>query len=104
MVDSELNKIRETLAHDLQINKFVEFEKYIISASTDFTMKIWDLNSYECVNTIEGFGEITAVCLLEDGSLVSAHGIPPVEKGKHYKEKDLLQHLVFYEKEEEKDK
>lgn len=104
VVDSELNKIREILAHDLQINKFVEFEKYIISASTDFTMKIWDLNSYECVNTIEGFGEITAVSLLEDGSLVSAQGIPPVEKGKHYKEKDLLQYLVFYEKEDEKDK
>ena len=101
VIDSDLNKLKETEAHNLQINKFVEFDNHIISASTDFTMKIWDLNTYECLDTINGYGEITAISLINEKCLVTAQGIPQVDDIKHYKEKDLLQFLVYYEPESE---
>ena len=98
VIDSELNKIKEEYAHKLQINKFVEFDNKIISASTDFTMKVWDINTYECLDTIEGVGEITAISLINENCLVTAQGIPQVGNKENYKEKDLLQFLVYYEK------
>ena len=99
VVDSELNKLKETQAHKLQINKFLEFNNHIISASTDFTMKIWDINSFECLDTIKGYGEITAICLINEGCLVTAQGIPQTDDIEYYDEEDLLQFLVFYESE-----
>ena len=99
IIDSELNKLKEMKAHNLQINKFTEFNNCIISASTDFKMKIWDINTYEYLNTIDGYGEITAISLINEICLVTAQGIPQVEDNKHYKEKDLLQFLVYYESE-----
>ena len=42
IVDLELKKLKEIKAHKLQINKFLEFNGFMISASTDFKMKIWD--------------------------------------------------------------
>ena len=90
VIDSELNKLKEMKAHNLQINKFTEFNNCIISASTDFKMKIWDINTYECLNTIDGYGEITAISLINENCLVTAQGIPQVEENKHCKEKDLL--------------
>ena len=98
VIDSDLNKLKEEYAHELQINKFVEFDNKIISASTDFTMKIWDINTYECLDTIEGVGEITAISLINENCLVTAQGIPQVGSKEQYKEKDLLQFLVYYEK------
>ena len=53
-------------------------------------MKIWDMNTYECLNTIDGYGEITAISLINENCLVTAQGIPQVEENKHCKEKDLL--------------
>ena len=99
VIDSDLNKLKEMKVHDSQINKFSEFDNHIISASTDFKMKVWDLNTYECLHTIEGYGEITAISLINENCLVTAQGIPQVEGTKHYKEKDLLQFLVYYESE-----
>ena len=99
VVDSEFNKLKETQAHKLQINKFLEFNNHIISASTDFTMKIWDINSFECLDTIKGYGEITAICLINEGCLVTAQGIPQTDDIEYYDEEDLLQFLVFYESE-----
>ena len=99
VIDSELNRLKEMKVHDSQINKFLEYDKHIISASTDFKMKIWDLNTYECLNTIDGYGEITAISLINENCLVTAQGIPQVEDIKHYREKDLLQFLVYYESE-----
>ena len=99
VIDSELNKLKEMKAHNLQINKFTEFNNCIISASTDFKMKIWDINTCEYLNTIDGYGEITAISLINEICLVTAQGIPQVEDNKHYKEKDLLQFLVYYESE-----
>ena len=57
---------------------------------SDFKMKIWDMNTYECLNTIDGYGEITAISLINENCLVTSQGIPQVEENKHCKEKDLL--------------
>jgi len=99
ILDSELNKIKvlENI-HKLQINKFVEFENHIISASTDFKMKVWDINTYECLDTIEGYGEITAISIINENCLVTAQGIPQTDDKEYYDEEDLLQFLVYYEK------
>ena len=99
VIDSELNKVKEiSYTHGLQINKFVEFDNRVISASTDFTMKVWDINTHECLDTIEGYGEITAISLINENCLVTAQGIPQKGNKEHYKEKDLLRFLVYYEK------
>ena len=99
ILDSELNKIKELEnIHKLQINKFVEFDNHIISASTDFKMKVWDINTYECLDTIEGYGEITAISLINENCLVTAQGIPQTDDMEYYDEEDLLQFLVYYEK------
>lgn len=102
VVDLELNKLKEIKAHKLQVNKFLEFNGFMISASTDFNMKIWDPNSFECLQTIKGYGETTAICLFNDKSLITAQGIPQIdfdENDYDYDEDDLLQFLVFYESE-----
>ena len=102
VVDLELNKLKGFKAHQLQINKFLEFNGFMISASTDFKMKIWDPSSFECLHTIKGYGENTAICLFNEKCLVTAQGIPQVdfdEEKYDYDEDDLLQFLVFYESE-----
>lgn len=102
VVDLELNKLKEIKAHKLQVNKFLEFNGYMISASTDFNMKIWDPISFECLQTIKGYGETTAICLFNDKCLITAQGIPQIdfdENDYDYDEDDLLQFLVFYESE-----
>jgi WD40 repeat protein len=97
IVDSELNQLKELEAHGMQVNKFVEYNNNIISASTDFKMKIWDSTSFECLHTVDGYGEITAICLFDEKCLISAQGIPQTEDIEDYDEDDLLQFLVFYE-------
>lgn len=98
IIDSELNKLKTINAHKFQINKFTEFNNNIISASTDFKMKIWNINSFECLQTINGYGEVTALCLFSEGCLVTVQGIPQTDDIEDYDESDLLQFLVFYEK------
>lgn len=97
VLDLEFNKLKEMKAHNLQINKFSEFKNYIISASTDFKMKIWEPNTFECLHIINGYGEITAINFINEGCLVTAQGIPQTDDMENYDEDDLLQFLIFYE-------
>ena len=100
IVDLELKKLKEIKAHKLQINKFLEFNGFMISASTDFKMKIWDQTSFDCLETIKGYGETTAICLFNEKCLITAQGIPQVDFDEElydYDEEDLVQFLVFYE-------
>lgn len=102
IADLELKKLKEIKAHKMQINKFLEFNGFMISASTDFKMKIWDPTSFECLQTIKGYGETTAICLFNEKCLITAQGIPQIdfdEEMYDYDEDDLLQFLVFYESE-----
>ena len=98
MIDCELNELKTINAHKLQINKFTEYNNSIISAGTGFEMKIWDINSFECLQTINGYGEINALCLFNGGCLVTVQGIPQTDDIEDYDEDDLLQFLVYYEK------
>ena len=80
----------------------MEFNDFIISASTDFKMKIWDPISFECLQTIKEHGETTAICLFNEKCLITAQGIPQVDFDEElydYDEDDLLHFLVFYESE-----
>jgi hypothetical protein len=100
--DLELNKLKEIKAHRMQINKFLEYNGVMISTSTDFNMKIWEPTKFELLQTIKGYGEITAICLFNEKCLITAQGIPQVdfdEEYRDYDEDDLLQFLVFYESE-----
>ena len=44
----------------------------IVSASRDRTLKIWDINNYRCIRTLEGHENyIYTVIVLPDGNIVS---------------------------------
>ena len=100
--DLELNKLKEISAHRMQVNKFLEYNGVMISASTDFNMKFWEPTTFDLLQTVQGYGEMTAICLFNEKCLITAQGIPQVdfdEDLRDYDEEDLLQFLVFYESE-----
>jgi WD40 repeat protein len=100
--DLELKKLKEIEAHKMQVNKFLEYNGVMISASTDFNMKFWEPTTFDLLQTVQGYGEMTAICLFNENCLITAQGIPQVdfdEELRDYDEEDLLQFLVFYESE-----
>ena len=50
-------------------------DNYFASASFDKNIKIWDLNKFECVQTLEGHNaNITAVIKYDEETIVSCSG------------------------------
>ncbi|WNL35111.1 hypothetical protein QT384_11210 (plasmid) [Arcobacter cryaerophilus gv. pseudocryaerophilus] len=46
-------------------------KKYIVSASEDKTIKVWDFNSGECLSTIYGYsGLLNALTISPDGKYI----------------------------------
>jgi WD40 repeat protein len=61
-------------AHEVSVNSLVLLPNgYLASASYDYTIKIWDMNGYVCVNTIEVDDDIEEDFLfyLKDGRLAT---------------------------------
>lgn len=73
--DVELTKSKELIGHKLFINCAIYYPKNkLITGSDDQTIKIWDLNSGECLVTLTNDGNIDKLILAENNRLVSASG------------------------------
>ena len=47
--------------------------KYLASGSHDNTVKIWNMNTFECVSTLKGHSEyVWVVCYSNNGSLIAS--------------------------------
>jgi WD40 repeat protein len=65
--------IKKMEAHKKSIGCFCLLsDGYLASGSYDTTIKIWDLNNYECINTLYGSEYINGLLLLKDGRIASA--------------------------------
>ena len=61
--------------HRNSINNLCEMPNYnfILSCSDDKTIKMWNINNYQCVKTYEGHNsDVNCVLALEDGRVISA--------------------------------
>jgi len=65
----EINLRRELLGHEAGVNAAEFDEKYIVSASTDGTIKIWSTSSCEFIKSLNGHDSGIA-CLQYEGNLV----------------------------------